>query len=211
LPFLYFTHSKTAIAALMLVLMVSAIIAHVRPAVGIAIALAGVVGLNLLSIGSIYFAPVRTVVDAIMSDPTFTGRTDIWKFALDHVAQRPITGYGFSTFWGTEQVVYGMSGVTWANTASHAHNGYLDLALTVGIPGSALVTLWLMVLPLLDYYRAPDDPFGAPLQMLFLRICLFAAYESCFETMFTQVGALWLILIAASFGLRFLAVSRVAD
>jgi O-antigen ligase len=211
LPFLYFTHSKTAIAALMLVLMVSAIIAHVRPAVGIAIALAVVVGLNLLSIGSIYFAPVRTVVDAIMSDPTFTGRTDIWKFALDHVAQRPITGYGFSTFWGTEQVVYGMSGVTWANTASHAHNGYLDLALTVGIPGSALVTLWLMVLPLLDYYRAPDDPFGAPLQMLFLRICLFAAYESCFETMFTQVGALWLILIAASFGLRFLAVSRVAD
>ena len=42
--------------------------------------------------------------------------------------------------------------------------------------------------------------------MLFLRICLFAAYESCFETMFTQLGALWLILIAAAFGLRFLAV-----
>ena len=46
--------------------------------------------------------------------------------------------------------------------------------------------------------------------MLFLRICLFAAYDSCFETMFTQVGALWLILIAAAFGLRFLAVSRVS-
>jgi hypothetical protein len=27
--------------------------------------------------------------------------------------------------------------------------------------------------------------------------------------MFTQVGAPWLILIAAAFGLRFLAVSRV--
>jgi len=50
-----------------------------------------------------------------------------------------------------------------------------------------------------------------PLQMLFLRICLFAAYESCFETMFVQVGALWLILIVAAFGLRFLAVSRTAD
>jgi O-antigen ligase len=34
----------------------------------------------------------------------------------------------------------------WANTAGHAHNGYLDLALTIGIPGAALVTLWLVVL-----------------------------------------------------------------
>jgi hypothetical protein len=46
--------------------------------------------------------------------------------------------------------------------------------------------------------------------MLFLRICLLAAYESCFETMFTQLGELWLVLIAAAFGLRFLAVLRVA-
>jgi hypothetical protein len=46
--------------------------------------------------------------------------------------------------------------------------------------------------------------------MLFLRICVYAAYESCFETLFTQVGGLWLMLIAAAFGLRFLAVSRVS-
>ena len=78
------------------------------------------------------------------------------------------------------------------------------------LAGSALVTLWLIVLPLFDYYRASGEPESAALRMLFLRICLFAAYDSCFETMFTQVGALWLILIAAAFGQRFLAVSRVA-
>jgi O-antigen ligase len=89
-------------------------------------------------------------------------------------------------------------------------NGFVDLALTIGIPGSALVTLWLIVLPLVDYYRAPDEPESAALKMLFLRICLFAAYESCFETQFTQVGAQWLILIAAAFGLRLLAVLRVS-
>jgi hypothetical protein len=47
--------------------------------------------------------------------------------------------------------------------------------------------------------------------MLFLQICLFAAFESCFETLFTQVGTLWAILIIAAFGLRFLAVSRVSN
>ncbi len=211
LPFLYFTHSKTAMAALPLALIVSVIMARAaKPANGVAVALSLLVALNLISVGSIYIAPISAVVDAIMPDATFTGRTDIWKFAVDHVAQRPITGYGFATFWGTEQVVYGMTGATWANTASHAHNGFVDLALTIGIPGSALVTLWLIVLPLFDYYRAPDEPESAALKMLFLRICLFAAYESCFETIFTQLGALWLILIAAAFGLRLLAVSRVS-
>ena len=211
LPFLYFTHSKTAMAALPLTLIVSAIMARAaKPANGVAVALSLVVVLNLLSIGSIYIAPIRAVVDAIMPDATFTGRTEIWKFAIDHVAQRPITGYGFATFWGTDQVVYGMSGATWANTAAHAHNGYLDLALTIGIPGAVLVTLWLTVLPLVDHYRAPVEPASAALKMLFLRICVYAAYESCFETLFTQVGGLWLMLIAAAFGLRFLAVSRVS-
>jgi O-antigen ligase len=211
LPFLYFTHSKTAMAGLPLALIVSVIMARAaKPANGVAVALSLLVALNLLSIGSIYIAPIHAVVDAIMPDATFTGRTDIWKFAIDHVAQRPITGYGFATFWGTEQVVYGMTGATWANTASHAHNGFVDLALTIGIPGSALVTLWLIVLPLVDYYRAPDETGSAALKMLFLRICLFAAYESCFDTAFTQLGALWLILIAAAFGLRLLAVSRVS-
>jgi O-antigen ligase len=211
LPFLYFTHSKTAMAGLPLALIVSVIMARAaKPANGVAVALSLLVALNLLSIGSIYIAPIHAVVDAIMPDATFTGRTDIWKFAVDHVAQRPITGYGFATFWGTEQVVYGMTGATWANTASHAHNGFVDLALTIGIPGSALVTLWLIVLPMFDYYRASDEPESAALKMLFLRICLFAAFESCFETIFTQLGALWLILIAAAFGLRFLAVSRVS-
>ncbi|MGD0147401.1 MAG: O-antigen ligase [Xanthobacteraceae bacterium] len=211
LPFLFFTNSKTAMAALPLALIVSVIMARAaKPANGVGVALGLLLALNLLSIGSIYIAPIHALVEAIMPDATFTGRTDIWKFAIDHIAQRPITGYGFATFWGTEQVVYGMTGATWANTASHAHNGFVDLALTIGIPGSALMTLWLVVLPLFDYYRAPDEPESAALKMLFLRICLFAAFESCFETLFTQVGALWLILIAAAFGLRLVAVAPVS-
>ncbi len=211
LPFLYFTHSKTSLAAFPIVYFVSLIMAHARrPVAGIGFALFVLLCLNMISIGSIYLAPVHSFVDSIMSDPSFTGRADVWKFAEDSVAQRPITGYGFSAFWGTDHVVYGMSGKGWANTASHAHNGYLDFALTVGIPGAVLATLWLFVLPLVDFYRAPADAVSAPLKMLFLRICLFAAYQSCFETMFTEVGALWLMLFVAVFGLRYLAVTRIS-
>jgi hypothetical protein len=86
----------------------------------------------------------------------------------------------------------------------------LDLALTVGIPGSVLVTLWLFVLPLVDYFRSPTEPQSAPLKLFFLRVCLYAAYESCFETMFTEVGAFWLVLFFAAFGLCLLARTRVS-
>ena len=40
-----------------------------------------------------------------MSDTTFTGRNEIWAFALNHIGQRPFTGFGFQAFWGTSELV----------------------------------------------------------------------------------------------------------
>jgi O-antigen ligase len=211
LAFLFFTQSKTSIAMLPLVLIISAVMARARrPRLGIAIALSGVVIFNILSVGSIYSEPIRKLLDMVLTDATFTGRTEVWEFVLEHVRERPITGFGFATFWGTPEVVYGMGGYeVWANTAGHAHNGYLDLALTIGIPGAVLVTLWLVLLPLVDFYRAPRSSSAAPLEMLFLRVSLFAAYGSCFESMLLQEGGAALFLFAATFGLRLLSVTRV--
>ncbi len=212
LVFLIFTHSKTSIAMLPVVMIVSAIMTRVRSRVfGIAVALSGIVLFNLISLGSLYFEPLRNFLDLVLADATFTGRTDVWQFVLDHIKERPILGYGFWTFWGSPEVVYGMGGyAVWANTAGHAHNGFLDIALTIGIPGAILVVLWLVVYPLADFYKAPRDPYAGPLAMLFLRVCLFMAYESCFEAMLLKEGGASLFLFAATFGLRFLSVSRVA-
>lgn len=211
--FLVFTRSKTSIMVLPLVLVTSYMMGRIRrPFIGIGLALSLVFMLSLLSVGSIYFEPVRDLLDAIMSDSTFTGRTDIWQFVVDTLMQRPITGFGFATFWGTEEVVYGMSGgASWANTAGHAHNGFLDLALTIGIPGSVLFSLWIFVMPLFDYYRGARDPSNAPLSMLFLQVCLFGIFVSCFESMFVMVGELWMFLITATFGLRLLALTRAIE
>jgi O-antigen ligase len=211
LTFLVFTQSKTSLAMLPFVLIISTIMARVRrPAIGIAIALSGVAIFNILSVGSIYSEAMRKLLDLVLTDSTFTGRTEVWQFVLDHVMERPITGFGFASFWGTPEVVYGMGGYAiWANTAGHAHNGYLDLALTIGIPGAVLVILWLVVLPLMDFYRSPHERSAVPLEILFLRVCLFAAYGSCFESMLLQEGGAALFLFAATFALRLVSVSRV--
>jgi O-antigen ligase len=211
LTFLFFTHSKTPVGLLIPSLLVAALLARIhRPAVGIAMAAGILVVFNLFSVGSIYFEPVREIIEATMSDPSFTGRTDIWRFAFENLVQRPIMGYGFSAFWGTEQVVFGLSGKsTWANAAADAHNAYLNLALAIGLPGLALVLVWIVILPLADYYRHPQEAYARPLQSFFLRVCLFSMYASCFEsTIFQQVGPTWVVFLTAAFGLRFLSLSR---
>jgi O-antigen ligase len=209
--FLLFTQSKTSIAVLPLVLLVSVIMPRIRrPLVGIAFALSIVLAFNVLAIGSVYSEPIRNLLDLVLTDPTFTGRADVWQFVSERLTQRPITGFGFASFWGTPEVVYGMGrNEIWANNAGHAHNGYLDLALTVGIPGAVLGILWLVILPLVDFYRSPRDPSAAPLEMLFLRVCLFAAYASCFEALLLREGVAALFLFTATFGLRLLSVTRV--
>jgi O-antigen ligase len=209
LVFLLFTQSKTAIAMLPITLILTGLINRIRnPAIGITLGLSVVGVFIILSIGSLYWEQVRDLLDMVLPDASFTGRTDIWQFALDHIAQRPITGYGFGAFWGTHEVVYGMSGNSvWANSVAHAHNAYLNMALTIGIPGSVLVTVWLVVLPLVDFYRASPDPAASPLKLLFLRTCLYAACASCFESLLLQEGGLF--LFTAAFGLRFLSLARL--
>jgi O-antigen ligase len=128
------------------------------------------------------------------------------------VAQRPITGYGFSAFWGTPEVIYGLGdNSTWVNLATDAHNAYLNLAVTIGLPGMFLTIVWFVILPIMDYYRRVDRAGSDPLHTLFLRVCLFGTFESCFESsMFQQVGEVWFFYLVAAFGLRLLALMPAA-
>ena len=210
--FLAFTQSKTAIAVMPLALILSAIIGRSRgPAFGMTLVVAILLAFNLFSVGTVMFDPVRRFIEEIMPDATFTGRTEIWELGLRALAQRPFTGYGYSAFWGTEQVLYGIGGetVTWANAATDAHNAYLNLALMIGIPGMLLAVAWVVVLPIVDFCRRSPDPQAAALQTLFLRVCLYGTYASCFESsILEQVGEVWFFYMTSAFGLRYLAMTR---
>ena len=206
LPFLWFTHSRTALAELPMVVVISFFAGASRnPVIGIALTLATILGLNLVAIGSMYSPSLHDLLQALYIDPTFTGRTDIWRFVIRHIADRPVTGYGFSTFWLTEDVVYGFKDVGWVSSVSTAHNGYLDLALQLGIPGAFLMILWLFVSPLVDFYRVSYVPANDPVKIFFFRLLLFAAFESCFESSFLLVNAFLVFLVWAGFSLRFMS------
>jgi exopolysaccharide production protein ExoQ len=81
------------------------------------------------------------VVDVLGKDLTFTGRTILWEYVVQMIQQRPILGYGYQGFWrgldGPSAFV--VDAVSWA--VPHAHNGFLDLTLNLGIVGLSIFLL----------------------------------------------------------------------
>ena len=141
----------------------------------------------------------------------FTGRTDIWTFAFQSLQQRLSTGYGFAAFWGASSIRDLPEGKEWAAFASHSHNGYLDTALAMGLPGLVLLVVVLVVGPLQNFHVADRGGNNGPLTMALLQIWLFGLYLSSMESFFLdRADPLWFTFLMAVFGLHYLARFRVS-
>lgn len=68
-------------------------------------------------------------------DQTLTGRTTLWAAVIAAIKQRPWLGYGYASFWtlANPDLVRVTAQAGWK--AVHAHNGYLDLGLDLGLVG----------------------------------------------------------------------------
>lgn len=79
--------------------------------------------------------PLISLISSLGRDATLTGRTQIWAMLIPYLNRRFLFGYGKGGFWSTslrDQI------------ASHAHNGYLDLMLELGIVGLAITSIFLL-------------------------------------------------------------------
>lgn len=209
--FLYFTRAKSPLNLLPIVLFLSYLVPRVRSRfLAFAVVLGTPFLITLLSVGSVMFSPIKALVSAVLPDPTFTGRDEIWLFALDHIADRPLFGFGFESFWGTPALVSNWSfHESWGYRASDAHNGYLNLAVTTGLVGLG-ATLWLIVVqPFADYRRCLALGADRAVTTLFLQIWLFGLCLSSFEAeLFRGGSALWFMMLIAMLGMRFLSIAE---
>lgn len=167
--------------------------------------------LNVLGIGSILFPPLAAISTALPLDTTFTGRTDIWTFALPKAAEKAIFGHGLGAFWNTAALRFGTEDTTvWAGNAAHAHNGYLDTALALGLPGLALLVAALIVQPARDLRRVAARGDEPALALMFQQIWMFSLYLNCLESFFfDRANPSWIAFLFAFFGARFLAEFRI--
>jgi O-antigen ligase len=212
--FLYFTHSKSPQNLLPVILLLSYLMQRLRHRLpALMLILIVPLAFNLLTLGSVMFGPIHTLVEHLLPDPTFTGRNVIWSFALDHVAQRPLFGFGFESFWGMPDLVADWNYLeSWGYRASDAHNGYLNLAVTTGLVGLALTLWWVLAQPFADYWRGRALHPDRPLTTLFLQIWLFTLCLGGFESVYFAGGsALWSLMVTAVVGLRFQTLARSSE
>lgn len=209
--FMLFAGGKSALALVVLTLLVArAWDAMPDRWPRMALALAPVVVLNLAGLGSVALAPVGTLVHALPIDSTFTGRDEIWSFAMDDLPGHLVLGHGFDGFWNTEATRYGGDEVNWAGSAAHAHNSYLDAVVNGGLPGLALTLLAFVWRPMRDLVAAERRGADPALLALLTQSWLFGLYLSGFETIFFhRDDPLWLFFLFSVAGLRIAATFRL--
>ena len=211
--FLLNTASKSSLGLILLVLALTTLTSIVRSTWLRAVMLfAPLVVLALFGIGTVMSESLAAIARLLPLDSSFTGRTDIWEFALQSLQLRLATGYGFEAFWGTDAIRNVPQGLEWAEYASHSHNGYLDTALSMGLPGLALLIVVLVIAPLRNFQVADQGGNNGPLTMAFLRIWLFGLYLSSLESfLLDRADPTWFTFLVAVFGLHYLARFRARE
>ncbi len=203
--FLLASGSKTAILLLPVILGVTGLCqvltGRLRPAPAL---LGPVVGFSLISIGSVLIPPIQEAVGSLLTDATFTGRSEIWQFAIDNILIRPWRGWGIGAFWMTERTMYaGSEELTWVNTVDHAHNAYLDTALIGGLPFLVLTVVAFVLAPVRDLQRVAGGARLDAETMLFLRLWFLGLVSASFETvLWNGNNATCCMFMMAVFGLR---------
>lgn len=205
--FLIFTGGKTS-SVLCLAIYALASLVYVTPGLWLKriICFAPLLAMNLLTVGSVMSPALGAMTRLLPLDPSFTGRSAIWEFALAAVAEKPVIGHGYGAFWDDVSARQTAQGAEWATSAAHSHNSYLDLAVTIGLPGLMLVILVFVLAPLGNFQTAQARSRSGALAKLFLTVWLFGLYYGATETfLLERQNPVWFMFAFAVAGLHFLA------
>ncbi|RWE59255.1 O-antigen ligase [Mesorhizobium sp.] len=166
------------------------------------------------TLGVVFLPPVKHLAALYFPDLTYTGRTTLWEFAGEMLAKRPWTGYGFESFWGTPLLLNQDQPFDRAwdiRTIVHGHNGYLDIAVLMGIPALCVAVYTFLIAPLRDYLRIPLRKENIYLGDFFMMVVLFAALNAFLESFFFhRADPVWLFFVFGMFGLRQVSLRPMA-
>lgn len=147
--FVVVSQSKTSMALALVAPLICAGLFLIRRLLRISLSVGFVLGLLLL--GAIYAIAaalwnfsVADISMAISGEPTFTGRMELWAFMLDGIAERPLLGHGYQSFWMIGQDAPAIAMPGFIGKATHGHNGVLDMLIHLGIAGCVIVAAMLL-------------------------------------------------------------------
>jgi len=192
--------SATAVVVTFLIFAVlpfrKALSLRIRPLIG----LGAVILVFGASFGFWFIENADRLLQAFGRSSTLTGRIPLWQLVLKEIAARPIQGYGFMSFWNSWEGERVSETVNWEVAVPHAHNGFLEVWLGIGIVGLTLmlIGMWRIFRSSLNTARTHRDIDQSwPLILL-----LFTVLYNLTETSFLGVNSLlWMAFVANSFWL----------
>lgn len=194
--FLFFTHSKSS-AGFLPVALLAGLVYRLGWRDGLSRAILAVLATLFFVALTTFIALDIDALTRMLEDPReFTGRSAIWAAELRYIADHPLLGSGFGTFTDTksQSPLHDYVSGSWVDAVSHGHNGYLQVFVTIGGIGFALMLVAVLVRPLQRFW-ALDWEKNAFRPMLFA-LFIFALLHNFMESDFLEGdGITWVTLL----------------
>lgn len=134
----------------------------------------------------------ETAFNYMGRDLSFTGRTPLWYMVWQSILQKPWLGYGLGAFWSNESMLQNLG---WSSP--HAHNGFLDVGLSLGFVGFgvfllAFSTAWTRAYKISRLLQTPESLW--PLSLLTFMI--FANLTE--STLMVRNDIVWVLFVSAA-------------
>jgi exopolysaccharide production protein ExoQ len=153
-----------------------------------------------LGAGLYLAAYAEEILQALHRTWSLSGRLPLWQLVFKEIGLRPILGYGFTAFWTSWEGERVSDAAAWDVAVPHAHNGFLEVWLGLGVVGLAILLLSLsrnlvLALRFMRSHREVENAWP-------LLIIVFSVLYNLTESSFLAVNSLlWMAYISASFGL----------
>jgi O-antigen ligase len=151
-----------------------------------------VAGAFLVIVATVFVVADQAAIVRLLGDPAeFTGRTEIWRAEVAYIVDHPVFGAGFGSFSDTGGVspLHNYVGNGWVGEASHGHNGYLQLLVTVGAVGFLLAFAGLIAAPALLFWEGGGN---VEMKALLFALFVFLVLHNLMETDFLEGdGVTW--------------------
>jgi exopolysaccharide production protein ExoQ len=142
------------------------------------------------------------IITGIGRDPTLTGRTPMWGVALYRLMERPLLGFGRGAFWAPGSKYAKEVGLALTNgfTPPHGHNGFIDMALDVGLIGFTLFVISFLI----AYFRALKLAYASqePENLWYLGFLIFLVMNNLTESFFLyKTNIFWTLYLSVAWTL----------
>lgn len=134
------------------------------------------IGIALIFIMILIYSTLNwdQIVAPLDQDDTLTGRSQIWRLLISYIDAHWMLGSGYGSFWniGKDSPLIGqIKPGSWIEEVSSGHNGYLDIAAQIGIPGLVLVVYAMLIRPFVSLLVNPI--FNGSSRALYIALMVF--------------------------------------